>query len=316
MSPRLASLLTSLAVTGLLLTAGPGTVTASAGPAIPPGGIVRPDLHTGDLASDGYAAAIVPQPGNAVWMELLDVDGNDQELGVETLSDGTVVVFNWGDDSPSGGTSTGGPSACNDSKYNYIGGGSSPPYTWQNRYDWYFKADSVPSDVDTDNARQAVRNATSHITSADSNCPGLSDNVSATAQFQADTVRGTNISTGDPPRCEFPDNYSVTMWGDLGSLGILAVTCTYADDNGLAYESDTKMNALQFKWYAVLGSGCNNRYSTESMMTHERGHTFGLGHVSEQTHGYLTMSTKLNGPCQDAERSLGLGDVLGLESMY
>jgi hypothetical protein len=313
MSPRLTRLLSFLGAIALLLTAGPGARTASADPAIPAGGIVRPDLHPGDLASDGYAAAMVPPPGNSVWSSNLAIDGSSQELGVQTLTDGTVVVYSYGDDSFSDGGLAGSPAACNDSKYNYLGGGSSPSFTWQSRFDWYFKADSVPGDVNTDNARQAVRNATSHITGADNPC-GLTDNVTATALFQADTVRGTNISTGDPPACETNDFYSVTMYGDLSDTW-LSATCTWVSGSA-AVESDTKLNGADYYWYAVLSPSCTNRWSTESVATHERGFTFGLGRVSEATHGNLTMSTKINGVCQDAERSLGLGDVRGLESMY
>ena len=51
-------------------------------------------------------------------------------------------------------------------------------------------------------------------------------------------------------------------------------------------------------------------------MTHERGHTFGLNHVAESGHGNLTMSTIINGTCQASERTLGRGDVIGLDRKY
>jgi hypothetical protein len=50
-------------------------------------------------------------------------------------------------------------------------------------------------------------------------------------------------------------------------------------------------------------------------MTHERGQTFGLGHVSEKAHGKLTMSPSIRA-CQKSERTLGKGDVLGLNRKY
>ena len=54
----------------------------------------------------------------------------------------------------------------------------------------------------------------------------------------------------------------------------------------------------------------------ESTVTHERGHTFGLAHVSERRHGKLTMSSDSEGACQTSERTLGRGDVLGLARKY
>jgi hypothetical protein len=61
---------------------------------------------------------------------------------------------------------------------------------------------------------------------------------------------------------------------------------------------------------------CKGKYDVESTVAHERGHTFGLGHVPESGHGNLTMSDRSNGPCQLSERSLGRGDVRGLGEKY
>ena len=54
----------------------------------------------------------------------------------------------------------------------------------------------------------------------------------------------------------------------------------------------------------------------QGVQTHEYGHAFGMGHVSEADHGNLTMSTNINGAWSNFEASLGRGDVLGLRSLY
>jgi hypothetical protein len=54
----------------------------------------------------------------------------------------------------------------------------------------------------------------------------------------------------------------------------------------------------------------------ESTVTHERGHTYGLGDLSESSHENLTVSERSNRPCQASERSLGRGDVMSLALKY
>jgi len=81
--------------------------------------------------------------------------------------------------------------------------------------------------------------------------------------------------------------------------------------------SDIKINKQGVRWTTSPRSGsCRGMWDLEGVMTHERGHTFGLGHVSETGHGNLTMSTTINGACQMAKRTLGRGDVLGLGGKY
>ena len=46
------------------------------------------------------------------------------------------------------------------------------------------------------------------------------------------------------------------------------------------------------------------------------GHAYGLDHVGEVNHGRLTMSTFIDGTCENQESTLGLGDMKGLEALY
>ena len=68
-------------------------------------------------------------------------------------------------------------------------------------------------------------------------------------------------------------------------------------------------------WIVNIGGDCRSKYSVEAAATHEFGHAFGLGHVSESLHPALTMSPVI-AACQSSETTLGLGDVRGLEAKY
>lgn len=70
-----------------------------------------------------------------------------------------------------------------------------------------------------------------------------------------------------------------------------------------------------FGWTIAVTPSCRKRWSVEAVLTHELGHTFGVGHVSEDEHGALTMSEVIRA-CQASEVTLGLGDILGLQSKY
>ncbi len=111
----------------------------------------------------------------------------------------------------------------------------------------------------------------------------------------------------------------MVAFGDLRS-GILALTCTYYSAR-FGYDrvgtSDIMINKDDFRWTTNPGArSCEREWDLQAALTHEWGHTFGLGHVPEQDHRHLTMSTTVNGSCQGSERSLGRGDVRGLDGKY
>ena len=63
---------------------------------------------------------------------------------------------------------------------------------------------------------------------------------------------------------------------------ILGATCNWYSGSAIV-ASDHKYNDEYVKWSAAstVPSGCTSRYMLESVATHASGHTFGLGHTSE-----------------------------------
>jgi hypothetical protein len=268
------------------------------------------DLHPGDRVQDHGVSVTVPKRGHFVSVEALTVSGS-QILTVKTSLRGKVVVSEWGDEQTDPGTgSSGGPSDCNDDAYGL------KAWRWNTTFNWYFNAGSTPGELNVDNAEGAIRDGARNIVLATNNC-NRADNISATAAYQGRT--NANVQIGSDNSCVGNGNgINSVGFGDL-KQGTLGLACTWAHATPrevLADESDVRLNSADHKWIAVIGPNCSDRWSIEAVMTHERGHTFGLGHVSEDTHGKLTMSTDINGKCQNSESTLGLGDMKGLETKY
>jgi hypothetical protein len=275
----------------------------------------------GDLIEDVGVSAIVPEVGHGVSGSTLAEDGADQDIVLETLEGGIVMACKLGDDSLStedsmGSTepthASGSPPECEDDLYTTL------PSKWYSTMYWLFNAGSTPSEVSVDAAEGALRDGGQNITGADNDC-GVPDYVHAVQSYSGRTTRGVNITTG--AGCGSDDGYNVVGWGTL-PVGILGVNCNWY--GGLfTFESDVRLNKAQgYRWVVTPGGSCLGKWFVEGVMTHERGHTFGLDHVSESSHGNLTMSTAINHACSgsdtslDEERTLGSGDLAGLIDLY
>jgi len=237
----------------------------------------------------------------------MTVGGTVRTIGVQTREDGTVDVFGQGTASPPlwpGGVTRPftSPGACADSAYIPY------PTKWAMTYKWHFNASSAPSGIK--NAAGALKAAANNITHAHNDC-GLPDLVSATNAYKGKTTSIPNISSTSA--CLSPDGKSVVGFGTL-SATYVGYTCWWSVGSNTV-EADVKLNKANYTWYVTKPSGCSNKWDIQAVATHEFGHVFGLGSVSELTHGNLTMSQTIYA-CQNSEDTLGLGDVLGLESKY
>jgi hypothetical protein len=273
----------------------------------------------GRVIEDVGVGSVVPEKGEGVYAEALTTAGA-QELEVTRLPDGTIELEHVGDDAgdvPALEPATGDVAAaraqgeCSDDAYT----NEDWRVSEEHGLGYGFNRTSTPGEIRADAAQGSIITAGTNITGVRNNCR-LEDGVPAEMTYLGDTDSEANISRTN---CEDPDGRSVVSFGDLAG-SILAGTCTWRTRNPSGYdevvESDVKINKANFQWAAnPRARTCRDKYDLQSVMTHERGHTFGLDHVSEEAHGRLTMSTLIR-DCQKSERTLGKGDVRGLNNKY
>lgn len=268
----------------------------------------------GRVITDGGVGSVLPDPGEGVYAEVLTTAGA-QELGIVRYRDGTVDLDHVGDDSedatpePALDTAARRSGACSDRAYNDGDARVGSTLTW------YFNRATAPDELTPGTAEGAISGAGNNVTGTRNNCR-LGDRVPVALSYAGNTSSQANIAQDS---CTTDDARSTVSFGDLAQ-GILAATCNWTDP-GVPYDeletSDIKINKTDFNWTTKPDAkSCRRRFDLEGVMTHERGHTFGLGHVGENDHGALTMSTFINGSCQSSERTLGRGDVLGLGNKY
>jgi hypothetical protein len=186
---------------------------------------------------------------------------------------------------------------CSDRAYNLDGG------RWTKTLKWSFRASSTPSGLARSAALRVIKRSYGNIVNARNDC-GRPDRVGATASYLG--------TTSAKPSCSARDKRNVVGFRSLPS-DMLARTCWWVSGNRII-EADIQINN-KFSWATSL-AGCRFQPMLEAVMTHEVGHAFGMGHVGEKKHGRLTMSTRLDGNCNNQEATLGLGDLLGLEKLY
>ncbi len=189
------------------------------------------------------------------------------------------------------------PRPCSDKSYSLTGA------RWTQTLAWSFNAASTPSSMVRSATRSAIKSGFSNIVNGRNEC-GRTDRVDATARFLG--------KTASAPGCTVMDNKNVVGFVSL-PLSVLAQTCWWTI-SGRIVEADIQINS-RLPWATSL-AGCLDAYMLEAVMTHEVGHAFGVGHVAEASNGRLTMSTSLDGMCNNQEARLGIGDLLALESLY
>ena len=105
------------------------------------------------------------------------------------------------------------------------------------------------------------------------------------------------------------DNFNVVSFGTY-KRGVIGVTYLWSS-GGRLLETDTILNTY-YGWSLTGGSG---KMDVQNIMTHEFGHWCGLNDLYANKDYWLTMYGYSNYG-YTYERTLGLGDILGLQSVY
>ena len=115
------------------------------------------------------------------------------------------------------------------------------------------------------------------------------------------------------PSLEIPDEVNTVSWNSIdGPGGIVAVTYYwYWVNTKELIDTDIIFDAEE-TWSLT---GAEDAFDVQNIATHEAGHTLVLGDLRSPKDGALTMHayTWLG---DDMKRTLGLGDILGVQAIY
>lgn len=180
---------------------------------------------------------------------------------------------------------------------------------------WHLHKASRPSNISSSAAVAAVRDGYDNIPQVNNNCR-MSDNVNASQKYEGGSDgRHPEMDASGCDASWTTDGHNVVGWRDLPS-GKVGLNChTYVPKPGPDEITHSDIGlSKNHKWTNSPGSSsCSNRYDIRSVMTHEAGHAFGLGHAPGAPN--LTMYWQIE-PCKSKLRTLGKGDVNSLRTLY
>jgi hypothetical protein len=189
---------------------------------------------------------------------------------------------------------------------------------WSEVVRWRFNPSTVPEYLVSGSSRTAVlASVTSavHAVSTGANDCGLPADLDLQQRYVGTTTKTANIDSAG--HCQSRDRVNVVSFGRL-PMGLLAVTCVWWEGGSgrtHSVEADIVIDSNAGTFFLNPPPGCLGQWDLESILTHEFGHVFGLGHVSFAEHRTLTMSDSLP-DCSTDYRTLGLGDYLTLSGHY
>lgn len=172
---------------------------------------------------------------------------------------------------------------------------------------WYLNAGSVPDYLNVGEVKRAIREAIKNISESRNDC-GLDDRVAIRTRL--DGAKGAKASScyGNSDKL-----HMIEFTGKLPNAGRSCGSINSEDDADVWMRSEKDLFTTD-PLTTLCRQGIGGRVDLESMLTHELGHAFGLDHPNgDSANLTLYFATRT---CNSSQRTLGLGDVLGLRRLY
>ncbi len=265
------------------------------------------------IVADYGVSLAVPPPDIAVFADALRTDGS-QQLAAETSASGTTTLSYVGQEPIITDGAPGSPPGCQDDAFTLL------DVKVTSDFGYRFNASTTPTQLfSPDVARQVIVSGASNITTARNDCTRPDFVEAPPAINLGDTTRRSDIVDGRCKSWILTDGENVMDFGSLApdTLGLACIWAFPQIGPNPVLQADVSYNSdpVEAPWAINPPTVCPGQYDLESVVTHEWGHVYGLGHVSGLTNANLTMSD-LARPCDTSKQTLGLGDMLGLESRY
>lgn len=258
-----------------------------------------------ELVSEDGVTLAFPEAGQGIALSTLNSDGSEQDFEVVNLPGDTFRIEEHSDNlarSRAGLEQRNRPNGCSSGAYSLTG--------WKvfGTLGFTINGRSIPSYLNDKAAITDIRRGGAHITNVHNPC-GIGDGVGAKILYKGQTRSQTDAHISG---CSSGDGRSVVGFGPLRDA--VARACTYfSSSSGFdrVTSSDIRFNTNK-RFFTSLSGGCSTAHSLEGVATHERGHTFGLGHTSSLGQTMYSISPR----CSNSLASLGRGDSLGLNRIY
>ena len=197
----------------------------------------------------------------------------------------------------------GDPPACKDRTFNL------ERHKWQKALRYHVNLSKMPKRFHKKTVIKQIKAANGHMRKGTNSC-GKPKLKTPRSRYLGRTSKKPNVTAGGPT-CGKGNTTNVVGFANLPG-GLLGWTC-YWYIGGRMVGTDMLIDngpSLATK----LPSQCSNLWDFEGTVTHEWGHSYGMGHTGDG-HSNLTMQHLLT-PCSTYARTLGLGDWLGMKKMY